>query len=246
VTRINYTGRRHIERDQVKLRLRRAENHFLLDVVQLNLDDLGLPRDATIVIEAYRQTGYMRFDAGTVGVPKLPSGLSLSEFQSPEGVLFRVKIADQAVGKLLATADRLRALIEYEAPAPTESMLPIRPERLGHELWHIDLSEDEPTLVVNSEVGDWKTFSLRPVFQAFVLPEVVRQIGLWVISNKTQLDDDGDSALSLWAAYMRSLGYDPAQAPGEDSGEWVNDMVQDFCRQHRFRDLIPELTGEIE
>lgn len=245
MTRINFTGRRRIAHTNVKLRVRAPEGTPLLDVIELNLDR-GLPDDAAVVVEAYRETVLMRFSAGTVGRLTLPSGLALSDFDSPEVIRFRIKVVGAGTdsGKILAAADKLRAHAEGD-DAPHTSLLPIAPERLGQVLWRVSFSDDEPKLLVNREVGDWKGFAMNPTFQAFVLPEALRQIGAWVLKNRDDHEEGGDSPLDLWIALLSSLGYDPTAAETEEADWdlWLDELVGHFGRRFRFRELVADIIG---
>lgn len=251
MTRLNFTGRRRIPKNNIGLRVRTANGSPVLDVLRLDLDQLRLADDADIVIEAYRQTSYMRFGAGTVGSPSLPTGRSLREFEAPDAVRFRVKVvgAGDDEGKILAAADQLRASLEGDDEEPQRSLLTIVPYDLGHLLWRLDFADDEPKLVVNKRVGDWRGFALQPTFTAFVLPEALRQIATWTLDN-LELFEEGDDTppIAGWVAFLTELGYDPRDVSDaeEDQKLWVEDVVGHFGREHRFLDLIDALTAEVD
>lgn len=246
MTRLNYTGRRRIAREDVKLAVRTIGGQSLLDVHSIDVASLGLPLSARVIIEAYRQTAYMRIDAGTVGLLQLPTGVALNEFRSSDGVLFRIKVVGsdpEDVGKLLAVADRIPARLDETGG---QSLLPILPESMGHELWRIDFTDDEPVLLVNSDVGDWKGFAAKPIFQALVLPEAARQVARWVLDAGLTDVTDLESAAAQWARLMINWGYNPMTVTVDQRVEWINDFVQMFCRRFNFREMIPELIGEAE
>src|SRR3989442_1117841 len=95
IRRINYTGRRRISRDDVKIVLYESNGSPAKFDAKLELASYGLPDDAIIFVEAYRQTFLMRFNFGTVSKIEQPSDHFLAEFESPEGILFRVKVTSQ-------------------------------------------------------------------------------------------------------------------------------------------------------
>jgi hypothetical protein len=248
MTRINYTGRRRIEQSDVQLRVRTSGDNPILDVVSLQLEQFSLPSDARVIVEGYRETVLMRFGAGTVGALELPLDQPLSEFDSPEVIRFRVKVVGVGVdeGKILAAADRLRATAEDEELAPHSSLLSAAPEELGHVLWRVSFGDDEPKLLVNRQVGDWKSFAVMPQFSAFVLPEAFRQITAWVL-NRIDSHEEGDgSPLDQWVLMLSALGHDPRGTELSDEDErsaWIDEVVGHFSRKFRFLDLVADLTG---
>lgn len=249
MTRLNFTGRRRIPKSNIGLRVRTANGAPVLDVLRLDLDQLRLTDDADIVIEAYRQTSYMRFGAGTVGAPSLPTGRLLHEFEAPDAVRFRVKVvgAGDDEGKILAAADQLRASLEGDDEEPQTSLLTIVPEDLGHVLWRLDFADEEPKLEVNKRVGDWRGFALQPTFTAFVLPEALRQIATWTLRNLELFEEGDGTPIAGWVAYLSELGHDPRDvSDAEDQELWVEDVVGHFGREHRFLNLVGALTGEVD
>src|SRR5688572_6879666 len=132
IRRLNYTGRIKIHRADVLLATRELDGVLVFDA-DLRLQDYELPADALVFIEAYRQTKWMRFGFGTVATlqPPPPEQRQLTEFESPEGIRFRVKIT-QAENEhiLLADADRI-SLSQPEGDADTESLLEVVPANLG-------------------------------------------------------------------------------------------------------------------
>jgi len=83
-----------------------------------------------VFVEAYRQTSWMRFDFRTVGAVTAPKDCSLTEFDSPEDILFRVKVTQaNDTHVLLAEADR----IPLTRPEPSDDkripLLPVKPTR---------------------------------------------------------------------------------------------------------------------
>ena len=108
IRRLNYTGRRKIRREDISISLYEKPNApatFVANVAKLS--EYKLPDDAIITVEARLQTRWMRFGYGTVEAIKPPADSALTEFDSPEGIQFSVKVtaASGAPGKLLAEAD---------------------------------------------------------------------------------------------------------------------------------------------
>lgn len=250
MTRINFTGRRRITRKLVDLQLTSTDGTPRLNLVRLDLADLGLPEDAPVVVEAYRRSNYTRLDAGTVGALDLPRNEPLPEFESATEPLFRIKVvgAGEEEGKLLAVADQLRAHVPDEEEGPQASLLSVAPNDLGQRLWKLDLTDDNPQILVNNRIADWKGFASTPEFQAFVLPEVLRQVTQWVIEGLDEDIDDEETPRAMWMRLMAdTLGRDPRDTRDMDPTDvdfWIDTTVNEFCSRHAFLERYEE-TSEV-
>src|SRR5262249_34078076 len=97
--RINSTGRKRIMREKVDIRLEPpTPDKPLSAAATLNLDGLGFPSDAAVVLEAYQRSLGMRFDCGTIGAISVPKILHLNEIDRSGTVLFRLKVIDTDAG----------------------------------------------------------------------------------------------------------------------------------------------------
>lgn len=243
IRRLNYTGRIKISRSDVRITTADTDNKAVLNA-DLRLSGYDLPPEARVYIEAYHQTTWMRFPFGTVVNinPPEPKDRELSEFDSLEGVLFRVKVTqshDEHI--LLASADRI-PLASPEDDANKESILPVYPEALGDELWKVDM-EAEPRLLVNKNaVSDWRQLATSDIFIALVYPVVLRQILTSILIKEKHRDtDDKSDWRSRWLKFASILpGMDPK--PPEDTedvdmvSDWVEAAVRAFARKGSLKD----------
>jgi hypothetical protein len=235
--RINYTGRKRIGREDIRIILYEAGVAPAKFDAQLQLAKYALPSDATVFIEAYRQTFLMRFDFGTVSNLKAPADRNLSEFESPEGILFRVKVTSQSPekGKLLAEADRIpfhRADEEQEDRIP---ILPVVPQDLGPEITKIDFA-DEPRLLVNSVLPGYRNLALSPAFMSLVYPAALREILTRILRIERHRDtEDAEDWRSKWLLYsmfLPGIG-EPPQEEEEDTvvDDWIDEVITAFTRK---------------
>lgn len=212
----------------------------------LNLADYSLPDNASVFVEAYRQTSFMRFPFGTVAAPQPSRAVSrrLTEFASPAGLLWRVKVTstEGRAGVLLAKGDRIPASDDEEQPDNRMALLPPAPAELGQETWRVDLDgADGPQLLVNNRVGDWKAVAASPVFRSLAYPVAIRQV-LWHIYKveETRTMDDLDDWRCLWlsfAARLPSVGGPPFDSTDDDVWkDWITEAVESFTRQHQMLD----------
>ena len=205
---LNYTNRKRIRREDARITIReeKSGSSFSAD---LRLTDYELPSDARVFVEAYRQTQYMRFDFGLAGAVRIPADCSLTDFDSPEGVLFRVKVVTAADphGLLLAEADQIRPRKASDDDENRIPLLPVVPEDLGDEIWRLEFDDQQTLLKVNSVLGDWRALARDPVFLALVYPAVVRRV-LWrIVKEEDHYRDTGDNDdwRSRWLQFAVAL-----------------------------------------
>jgi len=237
VRRLNYTGRRRLRQVDTRITVfdpdGGAAAWFTAD---LSLQDYGLPDDAQVFVEAQRQTSFMRFRYGTVSSPRPQDDLILKEFDSPEGVLFRVKVTSRQdrAGVILAEADRIRPrrpLLQEERRIP---LLPVKSDSsLGSQVCRIDFG-DRPILLVNAALGDWRAVALNPVFISLVYPAALREILNRVLRVERRFETDDEDWPSQWLRFATLLPGTP-QPPSETDedhfDDWIDEAVSAFCRR---------------
>src|SRR4051812_27764639 len=87
----NYTDRVRLRQKDVRFSLKPDGRGWSFDAV-FELDGYELPGEALVSVEAYRQTTWMRWPWGTVGSLQPAGSRALAEFDSPDDVLFRVRV----------------------------------------------------------------------------------------------------------------------------------------------------------
>lgn len=248
IRRFNYTGRRSISRSDVRVRLRDLTSTPSFDV-DLHLNRYEFPPDGRLVVEAYRQNSLMTFPWGTVRDPHPPEDRQLMSFSSPDAILFRLRIVESGgvASRLLAEVDQLRPISPDERDSNRESLLPLKAEDLGEELWRLDF-HDRPLLLINLRVVDHKSFALSPQFRAFVYPAVLREILTWVLRvEDAEFDPDDESDWrALWVKFAEQLpGISDRPTDGSEVEAWIEEAVGAFARQHRlFTQIDSPASGD--
>src|ERR1035437_2771248 len=105
----NYTGRQKIERKDVSVLLREDRGTWVFEA-DLRLAGYRFPRTAEVWVEAHRQNLWMQFSWGTVSAIRPQLNRRLTEFDVPDGILFRVRAVQppgQAHHKLWGEADAI-------------------------------------------------------------------------------------------------------------------------------------------
>lgn len=238
--RFNYTGR---------VKLLQADTRFSLVMkgaksafdAHLDLGDYDLPPDALVFVEAYRQSDWMRFGWGTVGRLQAPEDRNLTAFESPEDVLFRVRVTsppgNDEQGMLIAEADRIRLRGPDDTDDSRDPLLPVIPWDLGEELWRLDFKE-KPRLLLNRNAGgDYRQIGKHPAFIALVYPPAMRSIFWHILLVEEHRDfDDPDDPLSRWlrfAVEVLGAGEPPEMdAESDQISDWIDGAVATFATKH--------------
>lgn len=247
--RINWTERLRITRDHAQISLVPAEVPSF--EAKLVLSHLQLPLDARVIVEAYESTNLVRFDYGTVGLLRAPADTSLREFESPEGVLFRVKVVGVGglEGRILAEADKLRPQDVDADQAGRDPLLKPQGKDLGELVWKLEIDDgvDGPRFYINKQLGNWRELARTPAFIWMVYPEVLRQI-LRVAASDDRPQDDETCWQSRWLRFAGTITGTPSppddELDADEREQWVEDVVQAFARQHQMRERYLAILTE--
>jgi hypothetical protein len=247
VRRLNYTGRKRINREDARITLQDSGAPPATFDATLRLAGYGLPPGADVYVEAYRQTTWMRFAFGTVGNVAPPGDRRLAQFDDTEALLFRVRVSspDDRRGVLLAEADRIRPCRPEEKITRRVPLLPVRPDRdLGSQVFRVDFS-DSPILLINAAARDWRGVSRDPAFVSLVFPAVFWEILMRVMCVDKVLDDDDlHDWRCRWVRFAKTLAGVP-DMPGETEDQdavidWIEEVVSSFCRRCKMMDRFKE------
>jgi hypothetical protein len=245
IRRFNYTGRRRIRKEHAVVSATPAEGGVQSFSVTLSLATYRFPADARVVMEAYRQTSFMRFDWGTVAQLHQPDDRHLTEFNGLDGVRFRLKVVDSRSSdanpapRILGLADRLVAKQSNKTGEAT-SLLPIVPADIP-EVWRLVFDHDEdPTLEVNeSLIDDATEFGRNDAVASLVLPQVYRSVLSKILIADGRSVADADGWRHRWLEMSRRhLKLEDPPHPDcdgkgrilneEDIHEWIDHAVKRF------------------
>jgi hypothetical protein len=238
----NYTGRRKILRKDVSITMRQTNGCWWFEA-DLKLADYHFPRNAEVWVEAHRQNLWMQWAWGTVSALRAPIDRKLTEFDVPDGVLFRVRVVQppgQEHHKLLGEADGIPFVKAGEADERRRHLIVPIPDALDQQLWKINFESDPPSLLVNKDAKpSWKEMARSPQFIALVYPEVLRQILKRVLIDEKWSEDDEETGWQTdWMKFARKLGglgQLPAADLEQDRENWIEEAVGAFCRRLELR-----------
>ena len=243
--RINFTGRLRLRPDDVEIRLDEDTTPPRCEVAKLDLTDYNFPEDALVFVESYRQTSYMRFPCGTVGNVEIPDKLTLEEFDSPDGIKFRVKVTSAAY----STKGMLLAELNSISDRRLESLLIVKPDsNLDQEVFRVDFT-DEPILLINAKIDRWKELATEPVFRSLVYPTALRTILTRVLTIEGSDDSgDPDDWRAQWIRFAKNNLNVSGQLPDSDDSDaiddWVNRVLDTFCRENKIYDSYAQSIGD--
>jgi hypothetical protein len=243
IRRLNYTGRKRINREDVGIALYEREGEpatFDADLAALQKYNLSV--DALVFVEARLQTRWMRFPFGTIGAITPHADRRLLEFDSTEGVVFSVKVTSTSgrTGMVLAQADRIPVRSPGEVEERRLPILPVKADDLGHEVYRVDFSGPTPMLLINRAAGDKDTLARSPLFMSLVYPAALREIlnRIVRIEEYEEFDEDGDGWMDRWlkfATRLSGVGTVPSK-DDDDPDQWIDDAVAAFARKQTMLD----------
>lgn len=257
IRNFNYTGRRKIHRAQVAIQLvRQSEGEVpAFNLTKLELEDM--PADASVFVEAYHKTSFMRFPYGTVASQKIPANRSLKEIQSPDMVSFRVKVVDETGrhGRLLATVDGISPRAADESGAVRLGLMDVRYEDLGQEIWQMDFEGERPAIVINKNLDKVDiAYIVRNDSQFFslVYPAAIHQILEYIVLEREDMADiDGDPEEDWGVAWLRyacqlpGVGSPPSDSETtEEKRRWAGVAVAEFCKAKGVADLYADTKSK--
>jgi hypothetical protein len=239
-SRINSTGRIKIKSSNVGFVLNRlvdGEWHF---TAEIDLVDLNLPPESSIIVEAYRQSVHERFPFGTVGDTTPQATTALRELDS-DGIRFRVKVVEPVTGRLLARADN----IDPAGESGRTELLKVTVSDLGQEPWKTEISSQSgsPTLVLNSRIPNvGNRIKIDRAFQAMILPSALRQVLLMLSAEAAEIEEEpeGDDWQSRWLHYAELISKVDKPDWSDRLGvqEWINSACKAFSSKYFFSDAL--------
>ena len=231
IRRFNYTQRRRIEQRRISIELHETDNgNPLTFSAELNLEGMGLPADALVVVIANRDRVTRRFDWGTIADSTPPQDCRLTDIlYNP---VFRVMVlAPDGSGRLLALADRIRP----KRGSTDNSLLWLQEEDLGKEVWRIDFADGNPTMLVNKNIPGISTAVREDeAFRALVIPEALRAILTRALIVEGNDFDDDEGRWSPWVGFVRNFYDEEFPTTSDENGddmakaEWVQGAVEAF------------------
>lgn len=231
-----------IDRQRVTIDVTAGDDGKYAALSRCDLTGYDLAPDLKLVLIARAGATFCRLELGTVGAwDKSPKRLVQLD---PRGFLrFRVLIHADGDPRLVASAENLAA----RDLALSDSILSMEPADLGEVVWNLTWNGDEPILQFNQDLfPSAKGATAYPPFNAFVLPEVVRQIAAKIAADPDRLDDESDP-LHVWGDFLDALGVgEPPDEDDADAAQWVGSVTEAFARRARFATDLKRVLHHVD
>lgn len=248
--RLNYTGRKKINKSDVEIRVFTEANGSGWFTASVDFSKTELPPSANVVIEARQKDMMQRFDCGTVGAFKLPGKTNLIEVDPTGPLSFWVRVLDpeRSDGRLLAVARSIHPASDSKDGMGRDTLLPVRSRDLAQVPWRIDFPSDDegmPWLVINNRIpGAIEKLQGDPLFQALVFPAAVREV-----ISRIYLNGDGwpeDSWQRKWLDYGRRLIDEdwPKMGEVDEAPSWIENVANEFSTMFLMTERLIEQSGE--
>jgi len=183
----------------------------------------------------------MSFDWGRASALRRPPTGNLTDFDSVDGLLFRVRVvAVHEPHKILGEADKLPFTRFGEVPNPKLPLIkPCKP--ISANWFGMDFEADPPELRINRALGNWKVVAQDKAFRALVYPALLREVLVrFLLVEKWSGDADGDDWRAKWLRFGFRLapGYDEPFADREEKDEFIDSAVQALAREVHAREVF--------
>lgn len=227
--KVNFSGRRPIRHEDVRIEIE-PDEHAIRVTGAVDISTLGLPDEARVIVELYREIYSERRERKLADLAQLD--LRFSPHPAPTTLLCNIRIVSvETPGLILAAAERVRPDASTEFGG--RSLLPIDFRDLGPQLWELNLDDDQPILIVNTQLLDPGAVARDPRFQILVFPVALRQICLWLARQLADGEVD-EGPVAMWRDFIRDLGVEPAatdEAPTATDASWIQEATDRFTAQ---------------
>lgn len=255
IRRFEWVDKKDLPRKNIDLTFNRNQQDKVTSIdIDLDLEELDVPSEGKIHVEAYYRAEYERFSLGKVSEFNGPKELELDNVGYSESTKVRVMITRE--NHSLA---RLATGITPSSSPGRDSIMPVAPRDLGQELWKVDFDEDPPLLKINEKIDGIQGIATSdPMFIMSVYPSVMRQILNRIIFVE-DIDDPEDYSSPWqqeWLIFARNCHQDnriPESLDSEgDEGDryellqWIDDAVEGFTENlgGEWRNLKQEVESQ--
>ena len=204
--RMNYTGRIDIQSEEVSATYREESGVCTL-VVKWLLGHHGLNPGCHLYLglEGDGTSESRRFALGLLGDGQGEQTLRLTQVRNPELIKIRLKVVENdssGIPIIKAQGDKISPQ-SLNSSNQSRSFLKILKTPELTVPWRVDFAEDEPVLQISDKEELFhKLRDTSPIFMPLVLPEVVRQIFVWLATTEV---DYNNEVLKEWVLLFEQL-----------------------------------------
>lgn len=239
VASLNYTGRVRINQEHIQLELEDGPQGFQVQG-KLDLAPYGF-KDAKVIIELYRQSYRVRSACGDVQ-DTVTVAANFKRYAQASALLCDIKVVsvDPAkAGQVIGWAKQIRPELSGNSSGMRQGLLPFTPkDDMGDVLWATDTSGDDPAVLINAHIDNWKSFCRGPIFQSLVMPEIVRDLSQWLWDAFDRYPAGDNEVINRWVAAFKAFGADIEEYkdsnPEDNAITWAIHAVNEFSAKFKF------------
>lgn len=228
--RFNYTGRKKVLKEDVKVRLQGDFHEKPIVDLIIDFSDYDFSPEARVFLEPQWKTRFMRIPVGYAKDTVRANRIVLEEFDDAEDLDFRVKVVDEQRGLLLGSAENIKPYNkDNELDRNQQSILPVSSADLSEcgSLWRIMYQDQNATLQVERELGNKEQVVRSLLFKGFILPAAMRQILARIISEEwDEALSEPEDLSTRWLLFAKQLGAGLPERNGEDNEYWLESTVR--------------------
>jgi hypothetical protein len=218
---INQTGRKMIPADELSIQLI-DESHLKF---KWNFSNLKLNRDFEAILELSAIGKSERILITSENILK-PGELiiALDKYVVTKGIIGRLKIVSagaDGIRYILSESKTLRLENDRLEGEQGKSLLDVYNDPQLRVPWQLTFDDGEPVLKVSDYHENAPKIYTHTIFQTSILPDVVRQISFWLLTEDP--DESQNSKVSLWWQLLEELGLSV-----EDRGYFTGIVIKDL------------------
>jgi hypothetical protein len=203
------------------------------------------PSSARLSLILDENKGVEVLDFGTIARPH-GSAAVRAGFVAPSCQLRVVDPGVRAKGLLLASTDSWTLKGANDLSTGGRGILNFQPYPTAPQSWKLKLQpSDHPIVLVDERIPSVRAWVRDdPVFRAMVLPAVISRVLDYILTGDAP---DDEPWVGDWLAWANSLVAEPPPDDDDDNDqarpEWVDKVVDAFCRAHGFSDALVTYAG---
>ncbi|WP_372782902.1 hypothetical protein [Phenylobacterium sp.] len=237
---IRLTGRVQLAVSSFDLQLRDVGDRQVATLVLTDPDiQRNFPPDAAVRLKLVenKRVEILRF--GTLGQGKIDVDVPSPRFQAPS---CQIRIARNSApeGLLLGSTTSWT----YKAGDVQDGILQFATDDIHPRIWKLDLRPKEfPIVYFDQKLANAITWATSPIFLAFALPEVIREVFRYIFRN-TDASRESEDWMKHWIGWSENMIPGTAMPIGDEDAfeDWVIGLVDTFLQKHDIaRHAIAEL-----
>jgi len=196
-----------IDPERIVIRINRKDDASLISfsIEIINLEGIGLPKDASVILVASSTYNEVRISLGEVSSIVKPKETSLLDLESAE-VDFRLFLVLKPNPRIIASCESPEIIDEISGGRM--SLFSVHFKDLGERMWELGLNAStKPIIRVhnNPGLGVRQGFELRDYFvRGLILPAAVEQTLMYLIHNPAS-DENLTTWQNIWTTYLEEI-----------------------------------------